>query len=141
VRGHRTLYRALIEREVPALARIPYANDNLLPTSNRWVRSGHAVAYKIANRIRRHTGLGPAPRPTLYADYEGYLRGELREWAEGILFDERTAARGLFDPAALHSLMRRHVSGLEQWTIGKIAPIITYEMMLRKCLDVQVPPP
>jgi hypothetical protein len=31
--------------------------------------------------------------------------------------------------------MQRHLSGLEEWTIGKVATLITYEMMLRKFYD------
>jgi hypothetical protein len=31
--------------------------------------------------------------------------------------------------------MDRHLSGLEEWTIGKIAPMMTYEMMLRRFYD------
>jgi hypothetical protein len=31
--------------------------------------------------------------------------------------------------------MDRHGSNREQWTIGKIAPLITYEMMLRQFVD------
>lgn len=71
----------------------------------------------------------------LYADYESYLRNELREWAEGILYDRRTAERGIFDPSFLRTLMQRHLSNLEEWTIGKIAPLMTYEMMLRRFYD------
>lgn len=72
---------------------------------------------------------------TLYADYENYLRGELCDWADGILFDRRTAEHGIFNPSFLRTLMDRHLSGLEEWTIGKIAPIMTYEMVLRRFYD------
>jgi len=72
---------------------------------------------------------------TLYADYENYLRSDLREWGESILFDERTLGRGIFSPAFLRSIGARHQSGQEMHTIGKIAPIMTYEMMLRRLHD------
>jgi asparagine synthase (glutamine-hydrolysing) len=71
----------------------------------------------------------------LYADYENYIRNGLRDWTEGILFDPRTAERGIFNPDFLHTLMNRHLSRLEEWTIGKIAPVMTYEMMLRRFCD------
>jgi len=74
-------------------------------------------------------------RATLYADYENYLRNELRSWAEGILFDNRTLERGIFNPEFLRSIWDRHLSGRELHTIGKIAPIMTYEMMLRRFYD------
>ena len=34
-----------------------------------------------------------------------------------------------------YPLMKRHLSGLEEWTIGKIAPVMTYEMMSRRFYD------
>jgi asparagine synthase (glutamine-hydrolysing) len=45
--------------------------------------------------------------------------------------------RGLFDPAAVRALWDRHVSGKELWTIGKVAPLITIELVLRTLLDDQ----
>jgi asparagine synthase (glutamine-hydrolysing) len=73
-------------------------------------------------------------RSLLYADYENYLRRGLRPWARAS-FDPKTEARGLFDPQFVRSVMARHQSGLETNTIGKIAPLITYEMMLRQLVD------
>lgn len=134
-RARYRLYRAVMQREVPHLSMIPYDKDDLLPTSNQLLRATHHFLRKgqiMLHRLIRPTHKGKA---TLYADYENYLRGELREWAESILFDERTLARGIFRPEALRSLMDRHLSGREEWTIGKIAPIITYEMMLRRLYD------
>jgi asparagine synthase (glutamine-hydrolysing) len=93
------------------------------------------MAIKLKRRINRHLEAPFREAPTLYADYESYLRSELRDWAENILFDRHTAERNIFDPAFLHTLMGRHLSGFEEWTIGKIAPIITYEMMLRRFYD------
>jgi len=29
----------------------------------------------------------------------------------------------------------RHLAGHEEWTLGKIAPIMTFEMMLRRYCD------
>jgi asparagine synthase (glutamine-hydrolysing) len=135
VRGHKALYRAVFQREMPRLAYIPYDHDELLPTTQPVIRQIHTLGVKVKNRINRHLAPIFPQRFTLYADYEKYLRCELRTWAEEILFDRRTAERGIFDPNFLHTLMQRHVSGLEEWTIGKIAPIITYELMLRRFYD------
>ncbi len=135
VRGHRSLYRAMIQREMPKLAYIPYDHDEFLPTTRPLLRGVHAETVKLKRRINRHIKpIFPELHP-LYADYEGYLRGDLREWAENILYDRRTTERGIFEPSFLCSLMQRHLSNLEEWTIGKIAPIITYEMMLRRYYD------
>lgn len=130
----RRLQEAIIAREMPALARIPYeANELPVATGNR--RSIAYFSKKLKSGI--HKLLPPIfpPRSTLYADYEGWLRAELRPWAETILFDERTLSRGIFRPEALHSLMDRHIANHQEWTIGKIAHIITFEMMLRRYYD------
>jgi len=72
---------------------------------------------------------------TLYADYENYLRNDLKSWGESILFHPSVKEHGIFNPAFIQSIWERHQSGLEEWTIGKIAPIMTYEMMLRRFMD------
>jgi asparagine synthase (glutamine-hydrolysing) len=131
-RGHRTLYRAVIQREMPRLAYIPYDHDELLPTTQPVLRRIHTLGVKIKNRINKHVWRAFPERYTLYADYERYLRFELRDWAEGILFDRRTTERAIFNPAFLRTLMQRHLSGLEEWTIGKIASVMSYELMLRR---------
>ncbi len=134
-RGHKVLYAALLEREMPHLARIPYDHDEFLPTSRQWLRRAHALAIKVGRRARRALGGRWPERSTLYADYEAYLRNDLRPWAEDVLLDPRTSARGFFEPGFLRTLLARHFSGLEQWTIGKIAPLMTYEMMARQLID------
>jgi asparagine synthase (glutamine-hydrolysing) len=135
VRGHQRLYRSVIRRETPRLSHIPYDHDDRLPTDRTLLRELHALPRRVAGQLNHRFGPLFCERPMLYADYEGYLRRELRPWAEQILFDQRTADRGIFDPAFLRTLLDRHLSGREQNTIGKIAPIITYEMMLRRFLD------
>lgn len=135
VRGDRTLYRAMIQREMPRLAFIPYDHDEFLPTTQPLLRRIHSEAVKLKRRINRHILKVFPERHPLYADYEAYLRTDLREWAESILFNQRTAEHGIFEPSFLRSLMNRHLSNFEEWTIGKIAPLITYEMMLRRYYD------
>jgi len=135
IRGHRMLYRAVIQREIPRLAFIPYDQDEFLPTSQSLIRAAHTLVVKLKRRVNRHFGSVFPERATLYADYENYLRHELRPWAEEILFDRRTLERGIFNPDFIRSIWARHQSGRELWTIGKIAPIMTYEMMLRRLYD------
>lgn len=130
IRGHRRLYRAMFDREMPHLARIPYDKDQLLPTNRRFYRGPHTLVTKIKNRIKHHFP-DLARKHTLYADYESYLRHELRPWAEAILYNN-PLLEDYFQPEAIRSLMERHVSGREEWTIGKIAPLMTLEMMLRR---------
>ena len=135
LRREKKLYRTIIQKEMPRLAYIPYDRDRKLPTTRKAIRTVHGTSVRVQSRINRHLRPIFNERKTLYADYEGYLRNELRPWAESILYDPRVEARGLFDVGFLRTLMERHCSGLEEWTVGKIAPLITYEMMLRRYYD------
>jgi asparagine synthase (glutamine-hydrolysing) len=129
------LYRAVIQRETPKLAYIPYDHDEFLPTTRPTPRQIHALGIRVQRRVNRHIKVVFPERHTLYADYENYLRYELRDWAERLLFDDRTLGRDIFCPQALRSLMDRHLAGYEIHTIGKIAPIMTFEMMMRRLFD------
>jgi asparagine synthase (glutamine-hydrolysing) len=132
---NRRLQRAIISRELPKLARVPFDKDELLVTDDWLIWTAHALVYKLKRRFNRHVFPLFPGRAMLYADYENYLRHELRSWAEGILFDNRTLERGIFNPEFLRSIWDRHLSGRELHTIGKIAPIMTFEMMLRRFFD------
>jgi asparagine synthase (glutamine-hydrolysing) len=134
-RADRKLTYALLRRELPHLARIPNERDELLPTDQQLERKLHGASIKVKGMINRNVFRLFPERHTLYADYEDYLRHDLRVWAETLLFDPRTIQRGIFDPVFLKSLWNRHLSGYEIWTIGKIAPIMTYEMVLRAFFD------
>ena len=122
---------------MPKLVRVPYEKDGLLPHSNPWVRGSHALLRKAKNRINRHLVRVFEEHPWVYADYENYLRGDLRDWAEDLLLSPRTQARGLFDASAVRSLWHRHLAGQEGWILGKIAPLISVELALRHFLDGQ----
>lgn len=75
---------------------------------------------------------GSPPEPTLAVVRR---RTDLRAWAEGILFDPRARQRGLFDPDTVRALWERHLRGQKLWTIGKIAPLMTIELVLRGLID------
>jgi asparagine synthase (glutamine-hydrolysing) len=138
VGADRALQRALIRREMPALAGVAATDDELPLTSKR----GAHMAARVTRKLRRgvHKLIAPLfpEHDTLYADYENWLRTDLRAWAERVLFDERTLARGFFRPEALRSLMDRHLAGHEYHTLGKIAHLITLELGLRQLEDQEV---
>lgn len=124
------LYRHIITQKMPDLAMIPSDKRENLPTTNRLAHNLHALSVRARRRLKLYP-----ERATLYADYENYLRHDLRQWAESILCDARTEGRGLFDQAFVRSLFERHMRNYEEWTIGKIAPLITLEMVLRRFFD------
>lgn len=128
----RRVQKGIISRYLPRVARVPATADELPIVEG--VQSQRMA--KLVKRMRHQMGryLAPASvhRSSLYADYEGWLRTDLRTWAESILFDRRTLDRGIFEREALASLWARHLTGNELWTVGKIASIITFEMMMRE---------
>lgn len=130
LRDDQMMYRHIITRELPRLANIPYDKQEYLPNVNPLPHKLQALSVRARRRLKMYPN-----RPTLYADYEGYLRKDLRGWAEDILFNKKTAERGIWNIDFVHTLMNRHLSGQEEWTIGKIAPLITFEMMLRQHFD------
>lgn len=135
LRANRQMEKAIINRGIPDIAMIPHSKDELLLTDHWLPWAAHALTYKLKNRFNRHFYPVFRQFQTLYADYENYLRSDLRAWAEDILFDKRTLERGIFNPEFIHSIWARHQSGQELHTIGKVAPIMTYEMMLRRFYD------
>ena len=94
-----------------------------------------SLLEKGKSYINHHVAALFAEPSTLYADYENWLRNELGAWGEDLLVGERTLRRGLFNRECLLSLWQRHLSGVEENTIGMIAPIMTHEMMLRRLYD------
>ncbi len=130
LRRDQLLYRHIITGQTPKLATIPRDSDELWPTTRPLLRDTQSLVLRGSRKLGLHRY-----RPTLYADYENYLRGDLRAWAEAILFDKRVSQRGLYDMAFVRSLMKRHVAGHEPWTIGKVASLISLELLLREYFD------
>ena len=135
VRMNRKLRKAMIVRSMPKLAKVlnaykrdPLGNDTLTRILERVKEWGRR---KIN---RRYGHIFPEYRD-LYADYESWVRGDLHDWAGSILLGEKIMKRDLFDPNYLQSIWARMNSGLEQNIIGKLAPIMTYEMLLERFFD------
>lgn len=132
---NRKLRRAVITKMKPALAHVPCDKDNLPVTSQGLLRLRKKFVNKSKSNINRYVAPIFPEASILNADYETWLRGDLREWGENILLGDRTLNRGIFNPQFLQSLWNRHQSGLEVNIIGKVAPIMTYEMLLRRFMD------
>jgi asparagine synthase (glutamine-hydrolysing) len=129
------LRRATLQKLSKSLARVPYDKDNLPVTQGKTAHTTAKVIRKSKRLINRYVARLFPQYETLYADYENWLRDDLRTWGEGILLGEQILQRDIFNREFLHSLWQRHLSGHEEGMIGKIAPIMTYEMMLRRFYD------
>ncbi len=123
------LYLAMINREVREVTWVPRDTDEKLLTDRKLIREAHNLWQKVQRRMAREH------RFSLHEDPENWLRHDLRDWAEELLFDQRTLNRGFYNPAFLRTLFERHMSGRDMHTVGKLAPIMTFEMMLRSFYD------
>lgn len=123
----RQVRRMLIRQQMPALAGIPYDKDNLPISATGHRRRLAQLTQKVARRLRLAPDLSP-----LNVDYENWLRHELRAWGEEVLFGAAPRAHAIFDLEFVRSLWRRHQAGRESNFIGKLAPLMTYEMFLRR---------
>lgn len=135
IRGSSALHRGIITRRMPALALAPNEKDERLPHTNPFLSMGYAALQKAKRGVNKLAGPVFPRRPRLYADYETYLRTDLRAWAEELLFDPRTVERGLFNPAVVRRLWERHLKGDQLWTMGSVAPLITIEMVVRHLIE------
>jgi asparagine synthase (glutamine-hydrolysing) len=46
---------------------------------------------------------------------ENWLRGPLRDWAEGLLDETRVRREGYFDPRPIQTMWKEHLSGVRRW--------------------------
>jgi asparagine synthase (glutamine-hydrolysing) len=138
-RENRRLLKASLSRLSFSLATVPNERDEFLPIDNDLIRNSHALIQRAKRRFNRHIYPLFHERFTLHSDYETWLRTDLREWAESILNAPRLFESGIFNPDFIRSVWARHLSGYEQWTVGKIAPIMTYSMLLKVLFDEDLP--
>jgi len=131
----RRLHRGVISRFAPQVSLIPDSHDLTLPTLTGWMRDPHAVLLRAKYRFNKHIRPWFSEPPELYADYENYLRTDLKPWAEAVLGDTQLESLGLINIDYVRSLLDRHCAAYDQWTLGKIAPFITLELMLRRYLN------
>lgn len=136
-RAGRRLQIAVLNRLNPFLALIPTDREEFLPTEFSVIRSTYKLLAKVKQRFNQYVYPLFPNRLPIHTDYERWLRHELRDWAETILLDPLTLNRGIFNPDTIRSFWIQLQSGSKLWMLGRIAPVMTYEMMLRRLYDTQ----
>jgi asparagine synthase (glutamine-hydrolysing) len=128
----RKLRRAVLRTYCSELLSVPYAKDNLPVGRSEGARTFASLLARGKIAFNRHLWHLFPEYPELYVDYETWLRRELHDWGEELLLGEQTLQRGVFNPDFLRALWMRFQTGAEVNIIGKIAPLMTLEMVFRK---------
>ena len=68
-----------------------------------------------------------------YADYNLWMRNELRSWVGKILLDKRTLDRGYLQPLMIQKLVNEHMNG-EKYA-KELGMLISIELWHRMYLD------
>ncbi|MEW6116824.1 MAG: asparagine synthase-related protein [Nitrospirota bacterium] len=137
--GERSLYRRMLTRTAPDLAALPATTTNGLPlTATHRQMSRHEKMMHLRRGIAHMTrGLLPCAYQSFYVDYDAWLRKDLREWAETVVFDPLTMSRGYWNPAAVRKLWDDHQRGYGPLRLmaAKLTSIVSFELWCRLYLD------
>ena len=81
--------------------------------------------------------ISPMRETGLYADYDQWLKQELRDWAESILLDPRTLKRGYWKPSGITRLLENHRTAERgtQRLARQLTALISFELWHRMYLD------
>lgn len=131
----RRLRRAILRRRMPDLTRVPYAADGLPPTDREARRRLARLLRRCRLAVNRHVRPMFAEHAAVSGDYEGWLRADLRDWGHDLLLGERARQRPWFNLRTVEWLWRRLQSGTEPDIIGKLAPLMTWELFQRRFCD------
>ncbi len=139
----RKVYKVMFQKLVPDLARITYQKTGVdlfhEPTegSLRRRRRMDRIRYLVG---RASCGLINLKDHNTYVHPDAWYR-EYREnsrFMEGVLLDDRTAARGYYDMAVVRRLLAKERRGSNN--VGTLASLTTFELFNRYFVDGEAPP-
>lgn len=124
------LYLAVVNKVIPELVWVPRASDHQYLINNKTLNTFAKYRHKIGQKIFKDQ------HPELHEDPEGWLRNDLQDWSKSVLFSDSMENHGIFNINFLRSLYQRHMAGHESYfVVGKIAPVMTYDLMLQRFFD------
>jgi asparagine synthase (glutamine-hydrolysing) len=133
LRFNRYLYLKAITRMFNGLSKIPWEK-----TGYPLVACTRDLMLRFDNQMRwRLRGLGlnwiPVAQNRPYADYDHWLRTDLRPWMEKLLLDDRFLGRGYFNPDYIRNLVADHLSGRDH--ASRLGILFSLELWHRKFVD------
>ena len=102
---------------------------------------GRQGKWVLRQVLYRHVPRELVDRPKQGFDVplDTWLRGPLRDWAEGMLAPARLAAEGFFDPLPILDLWSQHLSGRRNWAI-RLWPILMFQAWQERWLSQPAAP-
>jgi asparagine synthase (glutamine-hydrolysing) len=107
-----------LEVRVPLLDHRVVAFSWSLPPA---LKLGNSVGKRLLRRVLyRYVPRQLIDRPKMgfSVPVQGWLRTDLRDWAENLLSERRLEQEGIFEPKAIYSRWREHVKGRRNWQSG-----------------------
>ncbi len=121
-------------------ARLPLLDHRLVELAFQ-IPSSSKVRGRSLKRIFKRAVRDLVPPDVLRRPKHGFavptdpwLRSELQTFARETLLDDRTRARGYFDPRVVERLLTEHVSGRHVWE-GQLWLLLNFELWHRTYLD------
>lgn len=134
LRVERYLFTGALINSFPKLAKVP--NDRtgmpfLVDAHYLSLQARHNLHYWLHKRSLVRSV--PKHRRKLYARYDLWFRGSLRQWVEGILLDRRTLERGILQAEAIRRVVREHMAGADY--TREIGMLLSVELWHRAYID------
>jgi asparagine synthase (glutamine-hydrolysing) len=130
-RVNKSYYRKALVRAFPDLAKVVYS-DTRRPVDETCFRDLRMRASEQVRWWLRNCGLiwVPVERSRPYADYNGWMRNELRPWVEAVLLSPQSLERGYFRPSYVRNLVAEHMAGCAH--ARRIGLLLTLELWHRQ---------
>jgi len=139
LREHQYLYRKAFTRLYPDLAKIKRERYHIPINASNTRYNLSILENKVASLIKS-SQLSPLinyipkyNRPT-YIDYNGWFKRELYNEMVGVVLDERTLSRGIFNPEGLKQLIQLHQNPRNNHS-RLIWQVINIEYFFRNFID------
>jgi len=130
-RYSRRLIKTLFIKHYPKLAKYRYTGTGVALNASR-IKEKFSQALALGLKLISKNRIKLWIRP--YIDYNEVYRQQLRDFVEGILFDETTLTRPYFKADYMSKLVRDFMKGKEN-NAEKVGALLTFELWHRTFID------
>jgi asparagine synthase (glutamine-hydrolysing) len=129
-RFRHSLYIQMLKSCFPTAGRARWDRTGLRANAPRWLR----YLSLGAHRLGRYRPFRPLFRSRQVADFPSWMRGPLRTYIEGLLTDQRTLDRQLFNPDVVRRALADHMASVTD-NSSLLGSLISLELFARLHVD------